>query len=338
MQSPRGIEARPRSPSSATRNEAIEQSLLPEHRSDSVRSYADAWIEKHPRSERTNETNRHRLGLLLEVEIDGAPFGDMLLADVSRRHVKLRIDHMLRVQGRAITGVRGICSVYSAMFNDAIEDELCENNPFTKLKLRKTDPRIKKQPVKKRVWTYPDMHAFAHAAGLWHRQDGLGLRREAMVRVLSDCGLRLGEMLGLRVENIDGDVLHVRGNAHEGRITEVQGDTKLHHRDVPIPPSLAEGLAIVVEHTDSDLLFPSLRGKVWRESNFYRDVWGHAKEISGLDIEPHEMRHSYLSTLSASGIDPADLAEVAGHTVETLLNTYTHALGQSADKIRKVIG
>jgi hypothetical protein len=41
--------------------------------------------------------------------------------------------------------------------------------------------------------------------------------------------------------------------------------------------------------------------------------------------------------LRAAGIDDADLAQVAGHAVETMLGTYTHALGRSHDRIRQVI-
>ena len=36
--------------------------------------------------------------------------------------------------------------------------------------------------------------------------------------------------------------------------------------------------------------------------------------------------------------DDADLAQVAGHTVETMLGTYTHALGRSHQQIRELVG
>jgi integrase len=85
-------------------------------------------------------------------------------------------------------------------------------------------------------------------------------------------------------------------------------------------------------------LFPTLTGRIWHESNFRRDVWTPAREASGLDIRPHDCRHSWITHLRAAGIDDADLAEVAGHTVETMLGTYTHALGRSHQRIREVLG
>jgi hypothetical protein len=45
-----------------------------------------------------------------------------------------------------------------------------------------------------------------------------------------------------------------------------------------------------------------------------------------------------LSLLRAEGIDDADLAAIAGHTVETMIGHYTHALGRSFDRVREVIG
>lgn len=51
-----------------------------------------------------------------------------------------------------------------------------------------------------------------------------------------------------------------------------------------------------------------------------------------------EFRDSYVTHLWAAGIDDADLAAVAEHTVETMISVYTHALERSHDKVRAVIG
>ncbi len=89
---------------------------------------------------------------------------------------------------------------------------------------------------------------------------------------------------------------------------------------------------------DCQLLFPTPRGRLWRERTFYRDLWKPAQETSGLDIRPHECRHSFVTHLRAIGVNDADLAKIAGHRVETMLARYTHALGTSYDQIRGVIG
>ncbi|TMK57489.1 MAG: hypothetical protein E6G51_06960 [Actinobacteria bacterium] len=112
-----------------------------------------------------------------------------------------------------------------------------------------------------------------------------------MVCVFTDCGLRLGEVLPLRREDFDGETLQFRRTAHEGRILE---GTKTDHgeadagRFVPVPATLAWILEaqINLNGPDCQLLFPTPRGRLWRERTFYRDVWKPAQEVSGLHIRP----------------------------------------------------
>ena len=164
------------------------------------------------------------------------------------------------------------------------------------------------------------MHRFANAAG----------RYEAMVRVFTDCGLRLGEVLPLRHEDFDGETLQVRRTAHEGQILE---GTKTDHgepdagRVVPVPATLAWMLEaqINLNGPHCQLLFPTPRGRLWRERTFYRDLWRPTQEATDLDIRPHECRHSYVTHLRAAGVDDADLAKMSGHRIDTMLARYTHA-------------
>lgn len=79
-------------------------------------------------------------------------------------------------------------------------------------------------------------------------------------------------------------------------------------------------------------------GRMWRERNFHRDLWRPAQEASGLGLRPHECRHNYVTHLRAGGGNDADLAEIAGHRVETMLARYTHAVGRDGELVRRVIG
>lgn len=110
--------------------------------------------------------------------------------------------------------------------------------------------------------------------------------------------------------------------------------TKIDHgepdagRVVPLPATLG----------GRELLFTTPTGRMWRERNFYRDLWRPAQEASGQDIRPHECRHSYVSHLRASGINDADLAEIVGHRVETMLALYIHPVGDGFRAVRDAVG
>ena len=219
------------------------------------------------------------------------------------------------------------------MTGDAITDEICDLNPFKGVRIRASDPRAQKKRRPIRVFTFEQMHAFARAAGSY----------EAMVRTFTDTGMRLGEVLPLRREDFDGETLKVRRTAHEGIVLE---GTKTDHgetregRTVPVPATLAWLLQaqINLNPEDTDLIFTTPSGRMWRERNFYRDVWKPTQQASGLDIRPHECRHSYVTHLRAASINDADLAEIVGHRVETMLARYTHPTSESDGLVRRIIG
>lgn len=291
-------------------------------------AYAMTWTDRHPRGERTNKTNRHRISRVLEVRLGGRTLGDHNLGELRRRHAHELIAALLVDQGRSVVGAQNILRTLSALAEDAITDELCEINPFRGVRVRSNDPRATKQPKVKRVFALEDLHRLARAAGEF----------EPMVRVLSDCGLRLGEMLGLEHRDFDGAYLHLRGNAHEGRFTPGDQPTKKHVRSVPVPPSTAELLGGIPRRIETPLLFPTATGKIWGEANWYRAVLNPARKASGVDARPKDMRTSYVSYMRAEGIDKADLAAATGHSVQTQEGSYLQALGRSDDEIRSVIG
>jgi integrase len=113
---------------------------------------------------------------------------------------------------------------------------------------------------------------------------------------------------------------------------------KRHAREIPVPPGLAVILREMPTRIDSPWLFPTPSGKLWRYSNWHRKIWQETIIVAGIDPTPHECRHSWNSQLRAAGIDPAVLADVAGHSVEVATRVYTHPLRRSFDQIRTVVG
>jgi integrase len=320
-------------------------------RPDTVGGYFETWTKVHPRARVTDKTNESRVRAVLDVKIEGAPLRDWPFERLRRRHANLLVDHMLREQGRAQTGALNILRTLATMAEDAIEDEVAVANPFRGVKVRANDPRIVKPRRPVRVWTWEQMHAFAAACA--HGERGgeeidawRAVYAEPMVRTLSDCGLRAGELLASRRVDLDlaEGLLEVRQTTNLG---DVLPGTKTDHgevnagRVVPVPAELCgmlRRMLLAAPPTVSPLLFPTPRGRMWFYAGWWRDVWVPGRKVAGLDIRPHEMRHSYVSLLRAAGVDPADLADAAGHTVETATRKYTHGLGRSYDAMREAVG
>ena len=323
---------------------------------EQIGTYFEVWLGRHPRSERTNATYRDRVGYVLDVEIEGRPLREWHFDELRRRQVLALVDHLLRVEGRAAEGARGITRALSAMAEDALGDDVATVNPFMGVQLRGNDPRIRKPARKARIWSFEQMREFAaggrpevraatkRPADPRNRRRGKAKPRfysphdyEALLLTPGFTGLRLGEFLALRRVDFDGSAFNFCFSAHEGELVR-SSEQKNHERTVPVPPTLVRLIESNPARIDTDLLFPTPRGKLWRERNFYRDVWVPAQLASGLDPTPHEFRHSYVTHLRATGIDDADLAKVAGHRVETMISVYTHPLERSHDAIRQAIG
>lgn len=287
--------------------------------------YETTWLQRHPRAKRTQESYQSRLRAALEMSTTDGTFGDLAMRSVRSRHLDDLVHQMLVVDGRAASGTRAVISAIGAMFRDAMRDEVADMNPSSLVTVRDADPRVQKQARQPKVVRWPEAHAFARAAG----------EHELLIRVLSDCGLRVGEMLGLECKHIRGDTLVVEQRVWDGEV--LPGTKQGLRREVPLPPALA-GMLRQASKDRIGLLFPKPSGDVWWHREFYRLVWTPAVQRTGLAINPHDLRHSHISQLRAAGIDPADLARVSGHTLETATRVYTHALDQSDDLIRSLVG
>jgi len=214
---------------------------------DTIGQYAADWTERRPRSARTNYDRDSKLRQVLDVKIEGRRLRDWPFAELRRSHARELVDYMLTHQGRAAAGASAIVRVLSAMAEDAIDDRCAAVNPFKGVRLRGSDPRVTKPARETQIWTMEQMHAFAAAAGSRH---------EPMIRMLSDCGMRVGEMLALRraLQDLKAGIFRVKGTAWNGGVIEDSRE-KNHDREGPIPPSTLALLRATPTRIDVEWLF-----------------------------------------------------------------------------------
>lgn len=337
---------------------AIDEAYALPEEHDTVRGFLPVWLRNSDRTERTDDTNRDRINSVLDVEIEGREFGDFPLNEIRRRHVKALTSHMLLVHGRAATGAAGVLRSLSTFMEDAIDEDLADANPFRGARVRRDDKRALKKSRPPQVFTFAEMREFAACGRPEVREATRRPKKnpddpdetprfysarnfEPMILTIALSGMRLGEVLALRTSQIGDGEFRPSGTAYKGRIVEGNTDEKTHVRRIPCPASLEFIIASWLaedDRPDTDVLFPTGAGNVWHSGSFYRDVWTPARIASGMSIRPHDCRHSWVTHLRAAGVDDADLAEVAGHGVGTMLSTYTHSTGRSDAKIRELLG
>jgi integrase len=170
-----------------------------------------------------------------------------------------------------------------------------------------------------------------------------GHRWELLYRIALGLGLRKGEILGLRWEDVDFDVarLRITGSLQRqrGRLERTATKTEASIRAIALPPSL---LAMLCEHkqrqvqmravarrwTETGLVFTSSVGTPIEPSDLSRHFKQVLKE-AGLPEHTrfHDLRHSCATLLIVMGVHPRVVMEILGHSqISTTMNIYAHVL------------
>jgi integrase/recombinase XerD len=150
-----------------------------------------------------------------------------------------------------------------------------------------------------------------------------GTRNKAILETMYSCGLRVSEVVNLRISCLYLDVgfIKVIGKGDKERLVPIGSDAtkfiKIYRDTVRVHQEIKKG--------NDDILFLNRRGaKLSRVMIFYiiKDLAGKAgiqKEVS-----PHTFRHSFATHLVEGGADLRAVQEMLGHESITTTEIYTH--------------
>lgn len=162
---------------------------------------------------------------------------------------------------------------------------------------------------------------------------------ELPVLVLSQTGLRWGELAGMKVKRWDPARRRLRVAE---AVTEVNGHVvwgtpKSHHlRSVAVAPWLAERIDAAVDgRGGDDLLFPSPQGSVLRNKNARRSWFDRAVVEAGVPrITPHDLRHTAASLAISAGANVKAVQRMLGHASAVMtLDLYGHLFEDDLDDV-----
>ena len=162
-------------------------------------------------------------------------------------------------------------------------------------------------------------------------------RDRTIVSVLCFVGLRPGELLHLRWKDLNDDRLHVRGSISNGiEKTTKTGRTRTVKLLAPVVQDLREWRMACGRPSDSELIFPMQDGRAWTAAkyrNWSDRIFDPAVERAGLSkIRVYDCRHACASLWLAAGRNPAAIAKQLGHSLGTLLSTYSHEIDEFEDR------
>jgi integrase/recombinase XerD len=157
----------------------------------------------------------------------------------------------------------------------------------------------------------------------------LALRDRALLELMYACGLRVSEVTGLELGDVDVEeaMLRARGKGSKERLVPV-GRQAI----AALEAYRARGRPVLLGVKSESKLFLNRRGGGLSRQGLYKIVQGHARG-AGLEerMSPHTLRHSFATHLLAGGCDLRSLQEMLGHADLATTQVYTHL---SAERLK----
>ena len=212
-----------------------------------------------------------------------------------------------RSQARMISGLK-------AFFSYLLMDDLIKSDPTALIESPKIGRKL------------PDILSVEEIDKLISNLDlskPEGQRNKAILETLYSCGLRVSELVDLKISNLNFKLgyIKVTGKGNKERL-------------VPISPRAMKEIKYYfenrrklkkIEKTDENILFLTRNGRKISRIMIFNIIKG-VTEKSGLkkNISPHTFRHSFATHLIDGGADLRAVQEMLGHESITTTEIYTH--------------
>ncbi len=150
-----------------------------------------------------------------------------------------------------------------------------------------------------------------------------GPRDRAMLEVLYSSGLRVSELLNLRLTNcfFNEGFIRVLGKGDKVRLVPI-GEDAMHYTRIYVEHSRSK---LDVQKGDEDSIFLNLRGKQLSRISVFTTIKKLAAEVGiTKTISPHTFRHSFATHLIEGGADLRAIQQMLGHESITTTEIYTH--------------
>jgi integrase/recombinase XerD len=160
--------------------------------------------------------------------------------------------------------------------------------------------------------------------------DPIQLRDKAMLEVLYATGLRVTELVSLRLDqlSLQQGVVRVIGKGNKERL-------------VPLGEDAVDWVSIFLKQgrgallkSESDVIFPSKRGVAMTRQTFWHriKIYSQIANIQS-DLSPHTLRHAFATHLLNNGADLRVVQMLLGHSDLSSTQIYTHVATERLQKL-----
>lgn len=251
---------------------------------------------------------------------------DMQLADIKQMHLQRFINEFS--QGASKSYMDKMRVMIHGLFSAAVDNGFIGRDPSAKLRI----PQVIEKP--RESFTEDEAHKIITFA-----MDYPYRRIAVAVITLLLTGIRRGELLGLKWNDITDDTLTVRRGVYQEKgkamVEDFKAKTSASLRTVPLLPEVSHYIQSL-PHT-GEYVFGTSSGTIWHPRNFSRDFGCFLKAAKNeypeiRTLTPHCCRHSFATLTLESGADVRVVQQLLGHTHITTTALYTHPNMQTMHK------
>lgn len=241
-------------------------------------------------------------------------------ARVNRTNVMAYVYELQKQHKAGATVSRNIASIRS-FYQFLQRKGIVTENPAADLELPKVEKKV------------PEILSLDKVELLLEQPNGdedKEIRDKAMLELLYATGIRVTELISLKVEDINLSLEYIHcGSDAKGRIIPIGAQAKF---------SLRRYMEKVREHMvskpEEDVLFVNCNGKPMTRQGFWKIIKSYAKK-AGIqeDITPHMLRHSFAAHLIENGADLRSVQEMLGHSDISTTQIYTKLTNQKLKNV-----
>jgi integrase/recombinase XerD len=245
--------------------------------------------------------------------------------DISRFIEKLRNDGQNSSSiARAISSIRSFCRYL-------LLEKIIDEDPSENLESPKKWLRIPKALSIEEIIRLLEQQA----------QSRYYLRDRAMLELCYACGLRVSEIISLKMEDLkfDAGFIRVKGKGSKERIVPVseRAMSFVKRYLFELRPLLLKKGTVTITFATSTLpssdeyVFLSNRGQPMTRQRFWQALKRYAT-MAGIELSPHVLRHSFATHLLEGGADLRSLQKMLGHSDISTTQIYTKV---TTDRLKK---
>ena len=238
---------------------------------------------------------------------------------IERKDIKLYLKY-LKDQKKSPKSISRRISCIRGFYKFLLIEKIIANNPMSTIELPKTKKALPKVLTIEEVDKLLDITL----------KDAYSYRNKAMLELMYATGLRVSELVNLKIHDIDfiNETVRTMGKGNKERIIPI-GEIAIHYLKLYL--EIYRSQLLKKDYTDD--LFLNNHGKCMTRQGFFKILKKLAKEKDiKTSFSPHTLRHSFATHLLENGADLRSIQELLGHSSISTTGIYTHVSNEELEE------